>query len=792
MDTDENNSDQIDRNLEEITKRIDQLVEREVENPQFLLEELSTLITRVGVTKHDLSRLLDLIFDLRSPAYLKSPQKRFIIKNLLIPTGKYKLSKNIAYRIISSIGVPQIYYKNGKELKLKKLSTSIQTLLLEWLICSFHLFGSKVFNSLSMLTMLVNYLPYEFLRPYVANLIFLSVLNNTRMCKTYSMRESTHNIPPFKPWHFQFVLDLYYKFPMDEHIKSLLVLFKSLNTKIDFKKYSKDGTYDLNDLGVLNPKIFVYPNFNYLDKIKDIQAINSSPSDEIQRHQERMISDNLRHYENFSSSIKKRKKYRSSQTAPEISDLDMIEFGNSSSKHRYVSINDIHSFESLIGNFANIRHINISALFNPQKFGNVRFISDKFKKIYFILHCLSSDSEQRDRAIRKLDYYVRLSILDNNLSIRDLDTLCDKVADFFSFTSGKLFLPLIKDFLCFNFDSPIDDDEHIHKYENLTQRLKFLKYFPVTECNLFEESVIKNILTILEEKQHISGKRSRRELTFATFINELASLFSNWYSNYALSTSEIEVKEKVFGCINKILPIIYKFFVEKFTESSLVLKILLLRLLRFVQSIDPHNLNEFVDASTIVLPYRLLYPFILSNNPLIVSETCGYLAFCKAYKFKDSDVSYKSLQNSYVMDTLNFLWRNKSFKYEDSSTAFSNAMLLDPDFLTKLSKLNIFSFSDFLSLDSVGNIFHNPCWSFVATQIVRDLEDDAENITVRHAGPITEESLSQLIRDPTVEWLPTNYDELRLQVLRSLDNLGYTGLCDLLFSSLKTLMNKRR
>ncbi|CUM50878.1 unnamed protein product [Debaryomyces fabryi] len=791
MEVGENSSNNNKRNLVALSEKLNQLVDREIENKQTLLEELSSLIAKTGVNETELNSLLDLVFELRTPVYLKSSQKRFIIKNLLIPNGNYKLSKHIAYRIISSIGVPQIYYKNRKESKLKKLSTGIQLCLLEWLICSYHLFESKVFNNSSMITILVNYLSYEFLRPYMANLIFLSVLNNNRMFKTYFMPNTSHNIAPFKPWHVQRVVDLFYKFPLDEYLKSLLILFKSLQPSIDFKKFAENDSYHLNNLGTLNPKIFVYPNFNYLDKLKDIQEINGGLVTEEQISQEQTINDNLRYYDNFNSSVKKRKKNGNSEKLPDVPDLDVIEFGNGSRRSNNVSINDIHSLESLVGNFENIRSINISALFNPQKFGNIRYSSDKFKKLYFILHGLSIDNEKWEKSIRKLDYYIRLSILDNNLTIRDLDILCDKIADFFSFTLGLLFLPLIKDYLCFKFDSPISgDNEYIHKFENLAQRLKFLKYLPVLEFEDFNENIIQNILAVLDEESHINAKKSRREQVLVAFVNELASLFSTWYSIYA-HNSDPELKVAAFKNINGSLPIIYKFIVQNFTESSIVLQILLLRIFKFIQSLDSQDLNDHINALTLVLPQNLFYQLIFSNNPLVMSEICGYMAFCKSFKFKESDIAYKNLQNSYIMDTLNFIWRDKSFYYDDNSTAFSRAMFLDPEFLKHLRKLNIFNFSGLLSLHTVGNLFHNPCWSFITTQLIRELEDKTERITIRHAGPITEESVSKLIHASDVEWLSLSYDELKLQVLRSLDDLGYTGLGDLLFSSLKTLMNKR-
>lgn len=791
MEVGEKSSDGNKRNVVALSDKLNQLVDREIENKQPLLEELSSLIARTGVNETELNSLFDLLFELRAPVYLKASQKKFIIKNLLVPNGSYKLSKHIAYRIISSIGVPQIYYKNRKESKLKKLSTGLQLCLLEWLICSYHLFESKVFNNSSMISILVNYLSYEFLRPYVANLIFLSVLNNNRTFKTYFMPNTTHNIAPFKPWHVQRVVDLFYKFPLDEYLKSLLILFKSLQPSIDFKNFTENETYHLNNLGMLNPKIFVYPNFNYLDKLKDIQAINGGTVTEEQILQEQTINDNLRYYDNFNSSVKKRKKVGNSEKIFNAPDLDVIELGNSSKRSNNVSINDIHSLDNLVVNFENIRSININALFNPQKFGNIRYSSDKFKKLYFILHGLSIDNEKWEKSIRKLDYYIRLSILDNNLSIRDFDILCDKIADFFSFTMGLLFLPLIVDYLCFKFDSPISgENEYIHKFENLAQRLKFLKYSPVLEFEDFSENIIQNILAVLDEEPHINAKKSRREQMLVTFINELTSLFSTWYSIYA-QDSDPELKNAALKNINGSLPIIYKFIVRNFTESSIALQILVLRILKFIQSLDSQDLNDHINALTLVLPQSLFYRLIFSNSPLIMSEICGYMAFCKAFKFKESDIAYKNLQNSYIMDTLNLIWRDKSFYYDDNPTAFSRALFLDPEFLKNLRKLNIFNFSEFLSLHTVGNLFHNPCWSFITTQLIRELEDKAENITIRHAGPITEESVSKLIHTSDVEWLSMNYDDLKLQVLRSLDALGYTGLGDLLFSSLKTLMNKR-
>ena len=61
----------------------------------------------------------------------------------------------------------------------------------------------------------------------------------------------------------------------------------------------------------------------------------------------------------------------------------------------------------------------------------------------------------------------------------------------------------------------------------------------------------------------------------------------------------------------------------------------------------------------------------------------------------------------------------------------------------------------------------------------------ADEISVRHAGPVTQRSLRQLA---TEDGLEITWAQYRLHVLTRLQERGVTGIGELMHSTLKTLM----
>lgn len=777
---------------EDIIGMINSLRESKVKNKQALLDQMSVPIRTSGLNRNELYEMLDIIFDLANPK-LTFSQISFVVKQLLIPNGTYRLPKDIIYRILSSIGIPQAYYRNGTKLMLKKLSTRIQLQLLEWLVCTIHLFGENALNKTQMLSLLVQYLPYEFLRPYIANLIFLSLLGNKRADKMYYNKSKLPANSFFKKWQVQYVVDLHCKFPIDEHLKGLLILFKMLQPNIDYKSFSRDHGDAMNNLFTIDTNIFIYPNFNFLDKLKEIQAYTDGSLQDMLEEQDKVLRENLKRYNSFNVSFKRRKVARQKRKTL-YSDFDVMSWSDNNSVDDIVSINNIHSNKELINNFGHIKFINVQALFSPT--ADTNYISTKFKKMFLTLKFLEQESprdlDHLDSFIRKLDYFIRLSILDNNFTEQDFLFLCDKIDDFLTHTPSNLFLNSIEEYVCSGIRAACLGCNKQEEYTDLLEKLKFLKHFPIPK----KPKLMKLTLLGLVEKIKVSPdnlmiEKKRRLNAFITLTKVVIILFNNWsYEIKKRPENELRISE-TFEIINAVITSLFGLAVTFRLLPSKV-QLLLTKVLGFIAGLDTQLVTRYIEARTLVLSPTIFYQLLFSKSPLIHSELCGYITFCKSVEFKKENEYFKRLHNVYTMDILNFLWREKSFLITKNRDDFNNGMLLSANFVDSLEKLNVFNFSDLMCLQTVGNFFNNPAWSYITAEIIRIFEDNTADITTRHAGPITKESVSKLAFNPNVQWLPYSYEELKIQIILQLDKYGYKGLADLLFSSLKPLMNRQR
>lgn len=777
---------------EDIIGMINSLKENKVKNRQALLDQMSVPIRTSGLNRNELYEMLDIIFDLTNPK-LTFSQISFVVKQLLIPNGTYKLTKDIIYRILSSIGIPQAYYRNGTKLMLKKLSTRIQLQLLEWLVCTIHLFGENVLNKTQMLSLFVQYLPYEFLRPYIANLIFLSLLGNKKADKMYYNKIKLPTSSLFKRWQVQYVVDLHCKFPIDEHLKGLLILFKMLQPNIDYKSFSKDHGDAINNLFTIDTNIFIYPNFNFLDKLKDIQAYTYSSLQEVLEEQEKILRENLKRYNNFNVSFKRRKVARQKRKAL-YSDFDVMSWSDNNSIDDMVSINNIHSNKELVNNFGHIKFINVQALFSPT--ADTNYVSTKFKKMFLTLKFLAQDSPRdshnQDSFIRKLDYFIRLSILDNNVTEQDFLFLCDKIDDFLKHAPSNLFLDSIEEYVCAAISAACLGCNKQTEYTDLLQKVKFLKHFPIPKRpKLVQLTLLKLIKKIKVFPDSLIKEKKRRLNAFINLTKEVMSLFNNWYYEIRKGAEDESRTSETFDIVNAVVASLFN-LAETFHPLPYKLQLLLTKVLGFITELDTQLVTRHVEARSLVLPPTIFYQLFFSKSPLIHSEICGYITFCKSIQLGKEDENFKRLQNIYTMDILNFLWREKSFLITKNQEDFNNGMLLSANFVDSLEKLNVFNFSDLVCLQTVGSFLNNPAWSYITAEIIRVFEDNAPDITTRHAGPISEESVSKLAFNPNVQWLPYSYEEVKIQIILQLDKYGYKGLADLLFSSLKPLMNRQR
>lgn len=269
-------------------------------------------------------------------------------------------------------------------------------------------------------------------------------------------------------------------------------------------------------------------------------------------------------------------------------------------------------------------------------------------------------------------------------------------------------------------------------------------------------------------------------------------LLSNLFTNIILSYSKASNFETLGDNRLKFeaFPFLFLFVTEYWSLMGLRCQLSFIRLLRYVISIFLTRHKYADDIIRLIPPSQLTYQLLLSTNPLIVSEFLGLISNLKSFKLSEGLANHKKLINCLVYDSVNFIWKDLAFKYECSS--FSKGMYFDPNFVHNMGRLNFFGSSNFLMLKTVGGISRNPAFAYMCAEIVWSLEDAQDDISVRHPGPLSEESVFRVQTDPENSWVQISYKDLKNDILQQLVDYGFIGLGAFLFSSIRSLRSRRQ
>ncbi|KAH8821570.1 Mis6-domain-containing protein [Xylogone sp. PMI_703] len=142
--------------------------------------------------------------------------------------------------------------------------------------------------------------------------------------------------------------------------------------------------------------------------------------------------------------------------------------------------------------------------------------------------------------------------------------------------------------------------------------------------------------------------------------------------------------------------------------------------------------------------------------------------------------------NGFLMDVCNCVWRSRAFNTTDPN---SHGCLVSQSTTAALSKY-VARIDSSLSLTSLFGLSYAPVLCLLAISYFRELEDAAEEdeIEQRHAGPVTQNSLKELQQEGG---LKLSWPDYRLGVLRYLEDKGASGVGELMYNTMKHLMNSR-
>ncbi|RYP90185.1 hypothetical protein DL770_003721 [Monosporascus sp. CRB-9-2] len=197
----------------------------------------------------------------------------------------------------------------------------------------------------------------------------------------------------------------------------------------------------------------------------------------------------------------------------------------------------------------------------------------------------------------------------------------------------------------------------------------------------------------------------------------------------------------------------------------------------------------------VIPPSPLAYMLYFTPSPTTVSRLCGLLAkykqgLQKAMSTSRSDYTpeYVNEFNGFLMDICNCLWRSRAFNTKDAN---SHGCLIPKHIAEDLS-LYIKGLDTGASLTSLFSLSHSPVLGLLSISYFRGLEDaelekGPDELSTRHAGPVTRATLASLAEDGG---LRLTWDEYRLGVLTYLDQNGMGGIGQLMYNTMTTLMKK--
>ncbi|KAL7793420.1 Mis6 domain-containing protein [Trichoderma afarasin] len=200
-------------------------------------------------------------------------------------------------------------------------------------------------------------------------------------------------------------------------------------------------------------------------------------------------------------------------------------------------------------------------------------------------------------------------------------------------------------------------------------------------------------------------------------------------------------------------------------------------------------------------PSELIYSFLFSGSVTTISRLCDILAcYKKGFEMAMStkarndgsnridalsyDRAYVNLYNGYLMDICNCFWRSRAFSDADTN---SHGCMIPRPAVSKLTSY-VSSVDKTFTLPSLFSLSYSPVLCLQSIHSVRDLEDAAiandSTIRTRHAGPVTQASLSKLATSGGIQ---LSWQEYRIEVLRSLAEKNLGGIAELLKNTMTVL-----
>lgn len=188
---------------------------------------------------------------------------------------------------------------------------------------------------------------------------------------------------------------------------------------------------------------------------------------------------------------------------------------------------------------------------------------------------------------------------------------------------------------------------------------------------------------------------------------------------------------------------------------------------------------------------QIVYLLTFSTSLSDLSRLCSILASYKrafegAIKASGSYSAEYTMQfNGYLMDVCNLVWRSRALLMSDPNAL---GCLCSESVRTALHKHLPVVDNDY-SLAVAFGLSHNNLLAALAVATFRSLESKAEEggeeLRVRHAGRVTQRSLTVLGKEGGLE---ISWRQYRIEVLNWLEARGVGGIKALMYTTMKDLI----
>lgn len=600
-------------------------------------------------------------------------------------------------------------------------------------------FGIHTYAPIGLFQHLLKWLVvvYDFLEdPFILSKLYSSLITKlsyetTRQWVCHLLYLSTTQ-ELVKPWRVNYLLEIYERFPNSIYIVALLRLYREYAPSLVKGK-----------LPMIKSTIFHHPSSDMASSIKYIQSRAPSypPSGSFSSVTTAAPNNSLQQ--------------KLSQKKRPISSISTLTHTPPSLLSRYEITPGVETVTT-INQFVQAYH----------RFKFPSQMSSVFNDSGMLSRLMIYRGDEM--TWNRFDSWLLQSLFDAGTSNFNIPLL-EKVVSFVTYSKV---LPLsVEEYLCdviFSWDGKKNRELIFH----------LMSYFPMFSAEVISARLLNPLRKLIE------GSPPDMHIALFTFIHDL---IRHWKTLVSAKYSDIPLPEQC-----RTIRIVAAFVdhygllaLEKFKDNTEI-TLIILDVFEEITYFPSHGHFPIV----ITMSPDLVYYMFLSRSGISVSRVAGVVITAKSLHMnaqRDPLIDQSTVFQSFVLDICNSVWLNKAFDNlkTSSSVIHPNRFSLENDFILVLREA---SEKANFNLNTLLSLSYSISFCRRAALYLRDLENRS-NIKKRLMEP---PSYASLKANAAQGGIALGFNDFRVGFLDELDDLGYSGIHNLLYGSMRKLMEKKQ